>query len=316
MVNIICLKKTISTKKFNNYRVDKVLSKLFPKYSRSIIKKNILKNYLYVNNVMINSPDFKIFKGDILQIKIEIYKKNFNIPEKIFLDIIYEDYYLLVINKPSSLVVHPGLKNTTGTLLNGLLYYNINMNKIPRAGIIHRLDKDTTGLIIVAKSVPSYFLLKKMMKEREIIRKYKALVYGCVTNGGIINSPIIRDKIRRTCMTVNSIGKISKTYYKIYKKFSNLTLLKLRLETGRTHQIRVHLKSINHPIVGDKKYKCNLNIFYGLEKNIYFKQIKNFHRQALHAYKLIFIHPITKKKIILKSNLPKDIQNLILNLKK
>ncbi|CAL4322507.1 Ribosomal large subunit pseudouridine synthase D [Buchnera aphidicola (Periphyllus testudinaceus)] len=315
MNNTVFLKKIISKKKFNKCRVDKVLSKLFPKYSRSNFKKSILKNYLYVNNSIVNSPNFKIKKGDFLNIKLKIEKKCI-FPEDIFLDIIYEDKYLLVINKPSSLVVHPGIKNFKGTLLNGLIYHFKNIKKLPRAGIIHRLDKDTTGLIIVAKTVSSYCLLKKMMKLRKIIRKYKALVLGKVLYGGFVNSPIQRNKNRRTCMTINCLGKKSVTHYKVKKKFKNSTFLKLRLETGRTHQIRVHMLSINHPIVGDKKYKCNLNNFFKLKKNNNsFKLIKNFNRQALHAYKIIFIHPITKKKIILKSKLPKDMNNLISNLK-
>ncbi|NIG99276.1 MAG: RluA family pseudouridine synthase [Buchnera aphidicola (Periphyllus acericola)] len=311
MKNTIILNKIITTNNFNKIRLDKVLSILFSKYSRTVFKKSILNNNVYINNVLINSPRFKVKKGDFLKIKLIFETMDFFVPEKMYLDIIYEDKYLLVINKPSSLVVHPGFKNNNYTLLNGLLYYNKIFFKLPRAGIIHRLDKDTTGLIIIAKKMSSYFLLIKMMKKRKIIRKYKAVVLGKIKNGGFINAPIIRNKKKRTCMVVNQLGKNSITHYKILKNFNYSTLLKLRLETGRTHQIRVHMFYIRHPIVGDLKYKINYNYFCGLEQSKSFKFIKIFPRQALHAYKLIFSHPIKKKKIFLKINLPKDMENLL-----
>ncbi|CAL4322491.1 RluA family pseudouridine synthase [Buchnera aphidicola] len=315
MKNLICLHQVVLKKKFNKYRLDKFLSIIFSEYSRNHFKKCILENCVYVNNKIINSPDFKIMKGDFLYVKFFSKKINIFSPKKMFLDIVYEDKYLLIINKSSALVVHPGFGNYTGTLLNGLINKYPFIKKIPRAGIIHRLDKDTSGLIIVAKTFSAYFLLKKMMKKRKIIREYQAIVLGKIKYGGLINAPISRNIKKRTCMQVNSNGKQAITYYSIKKIYKNYTLLKIRLKTGRTHQIRVHMLYIKHPIIGDQKYKCNYNLFQGLTESSEFNRIKSFPRQALHAYKVIFIHPITKKKIFVKLNLPQDMLEF-LSLKK
>jgi 23S rRNA pseudouridine1911/1915/1917 synthase len=311
MKNLIFLHQIVPKKKFNRYRLDKILSIFFSKYSRSHFKRCILKNCVYVNNRIINSPDFKIMKGDFLYVKFFTKKTNNLSPEKIFLNIVYEDKYLLIVNKQSSLVVHPGFGNYSGTLLNGLINRYKYIKKIPRAGIIHRLDKDTSGLIIVAKTSTSYFLLKKMMKNREIIREYKAIVLGQIKYGGLINAPISRNIKKRTCMAVNSFGKKAITYYFVKKVYKYYTLLKLRLETGRTHQIRVHMLYIKHPILGDKKYKYNFNFFPGLQKSSEFYKIKNFPRQALHAYKISFIHPIINKRIFIKLKLPQDMLDFL-----
>ncbi|USS94390.1 RluA family pseudouridine synthase [Buchnera aphidicola] len=311
MKNLIFLRNVVLKKKFNKYRLDKFLSLSYPKYSRNHFKKCILKNCVFVNNTIVNSPDFRIMKGDSLNVKFFSKQSDNLSPQKMSLDIVYEDKYLLVINKKPSLVVHPGFGNDTGTLLNGLINYYKFIKKIPRAGIIHRLDKDTSGLIIIAKTFLSYLLLKKMMKKREITREYQAIVLGKIKYGGCINAPISRNLKKRTCMTVSSFGKHAITYYSIKKKYRYYTLLKIRLKTGRTHQIRVHMLYIQHPILGDKKYRCNYNIFKGLEKSSEFYKVKNFPRQALHAYKINFIHPITKKKIVIRLNLPKDMQNFL-----
>ncbi|NIH16555.1 MAG: RluA family pseudouridine synthase [Buchnera aphidicola (Periphyllus lyropictus)] len=316
MKRLVLLTKIVSKKIFNKNRIDKFLAQCFKKYSRNHFKKCIIKKYVTVNDKIITSPDFKIKKGDIIHVKYYYKVVNYFTPEKIFLNIIYEDKYCLVINKPHSLVVHPGHGNYSGTLLNGLIYYYKDILNIPRAGIIHRLDKDTTGLIIIAKTISMYFLLKKMMKLRKIHREYKALVFGKIKNEGLINAPIGRNKFKRTCMAVTLDGKESLTYYTVKKKYKFFTLLKLKLLTGRTHQIRVHMLHIKHPILGDQKYKCNLNFFKGFNNSILFNKVKNFHRQVLHAYKIKFIHPFKNKIIKLKIKFPQDIKKLLSILKK
>ncbi|MCW5197562.1 23S rRNA pseudouridine(1911/1915/1917) synthase RluD [Buchnera aphidicola] len=314
MKNFILLEKKVPKKIFNRIRIDKVLPKLFPIFSRNYFKKCINKNYVLVNNIIITSPNFKIMEGDILNIKIFFKQEKFFLPQKIKLNIVYEDTFLLIINKPSSLVVHPGYGNSHNTLLNGLIFYYKNIITIPQNGIVHRLDKDTTGLIIIAKTISTYFILKKMIKLRKIYREYDAIVLGKIKFGGMINAPIKRHKFKRTHMTVSINGKTAITHYKIKKKFNTCTWLKVKLETGRTHQIRVHMLYIKHPIVGDKKYKYYLNFFKDLNNSKLYSVIKSFPRQALHASKLKFFHPITNKKMYFKINLPQDMINLIYKL--
>ncbi|CAL4322561.1 Ribosomal large subunit pseudouridine synthase D [Buchnera aphidicola (Chaitophorus sp. 3695)] len=315
MKNFILLEKKVPKKIFNQFRIDKALSKLFPICSRNYFKRCIHKGYVLVNNIIIKSPDFKIMEGDILNVKKFFKKDKSLVSEKINLSIVYEDKFLLIINKPSSLVVHPGYGNKHNTLLNGLIFYYKNIKKIPQTGIVHRLDKDTTGLIIIAKTISSYFILKKMIKLRKINREYDAVVLGKIKFGDVINAPIKRHKFYRTHMTVSLDGRNAVTHYKVRKKFSTCTWLKIRLETGRTHQIRVHMLYIKHPIVGDKKYKYYLNFFKDLNNNSkLFNVIKNFPRQALHASKLKFFHPITNKKMSFKIGLPQDMIELIYKL--
>ncbi|WP_246208940.1 RluA family pseudouridine synthase [Enterobacteriaceae endosymbiont of Donacia vulgaris] len=232
------------------------------------------------------------------------------------LNIVYDDKYVLVINKPTNLVVHPANKNQNNTLFNSLLYYYPDLRDIPRAGIIHRLDKNTTGLMIIAKNMNSYLFLKKELKNHNIIREYEAIVYGIIKTNGIINYPIKRIyKKHNIYMQINSLGKKAITKYFIKNIFENHTHLRIRLHTGRTHQIRVHLSYINHSIVGDPVYKKFQNIC--LIKNFYKKKInKIIQRQALHACYLKFMHPFFNINIKLFSILPNDINNLINFLKK
>ncbi|CAL4322786.1 Ribosomal large subunit pseudouridine synthase D [Buchnera aphidicola (Chaitophorus populicola)] len=311
MKSFILLEKKVPKKIFNKSRIDIVLSKLFLIYSRNYFKQCILKGYVLVNNSIIRNPDYKVMERDIINIKIFLKKEKFFIPEKINLNIIYEDEFLLILNKSSSLVVHPGHGNSHNTLLNGLIFYYKNIKNIPQSGIVHRLDKDTTGLIIIAKTIVSYFVLKKMIKLRKICREYDAIVLGKIKYGGTINAPIARDRIKRTHMTVSLDGRNAITHYRVKKRFKACTWLKIRLETGRTHQIRVHMLYIKHPIVGDQKYKYYLNFFKNLRNSKLFHVIRSFPRQSLHASQLKFLHPITNKKMCFKINLPKDIIDLI-----
>ncbi len=299
-------------------RIDKTIKKIIKNISRNRIKKLIIKKYVYLNKKNIIKPSKKIKYKD--KIKIYNLKKNKNKPianKKIKINKIYEDKYLLIINKNKNVVMHPGAGNLQNTLMNTLMYYYPDVyKKVPRCGIIHRLDKDTTGLIIIAKNIKSYNFLIKKIKEKKITRIYKTLVYGKIKSNGIINKPISRNKYKRTTMSININGKKAITKYKIIKIFSFCTLLKVKLYTGRTHQIRVHMNYIKHPIVGEKIY-TNKNIYKNLKISLNIKkEIKKLNRQALHAYKLKFLHPIKKNKIILLSKLPIDLIKLINKIKK
>lgn len=293
-------------------RLDKALSILLPIYSRSLLKKWILNNQVQVDNVVCNKPA-KIIVGKNIVVYEKIDQNKNEIPEDIPLNIIYEDEYLLVINKPSGLVVHPGAGNLTGTMLNGLLFKLKDNVKIPRSGIVHRLDKDTTGLIVVAKTVFSYFKLVHQLKIRKIIREYKTIVHGILNTNGTLCYPIKRHPIKRTQMAVNNEGKSAITHYKILKRFREHTYLKIRLETGRTHQIRVHMSYINHSIVGDPIYS-NLNCLQKCSSRNKHIRIDNFHRQALHATMIRLVHPITNKLIEWKVSIPEDMKKLMQNL--
>jgi len=295
---------------FSGQRLDLVLSKLFKEYSRSYLKNLIIMNRVCVDKNIINQPDKKILGGEILTIYPFSKDVLFNVPEKIFLNIIYEDDHILVINKPAGLVVHPGPGNEKGTILNSLLYHYKNIKYIPRAGIVHRLDKDTSGLMVIAKTFFSYNCLLELLKKRKIIREYEGVVKGKMISGGTINKPIMRHRTKRTCMMVHKLGKKSVTHYKIINRFKSYTHIAIRLETGRTHQIRVHMLYIKYPLVGDPFYggsQIQLNCRKDEDNN----KIYKFSRQALHANRLSFHHPINKNLMSWTIPLPQDMQELI-----
>ncbi len=295
-------------------RLDLNIKNFIKKYSRNKIINLIKNKYVKINNKIITKPSKKIKNKDIIIIKYK--KKKRYIPSKISLNIVYEDKYLIIINKKNNIIVHPGAGNTKNTILNSIIYYYPKIyKKIPRCGIIHRLDKNTTGLLIISKKIEVYNKLINYMKKRKISRIYKTIVFGKINKNGIINIPISRNKYKRTIMSVNKKGKKAITYYKIIKKFSFCTFIKVILCTGRTHQIRVHMNYINHPIIGEKIY-TNKNIKkYKIPYNVK-KKIKKLNRQALHAYLIKFKHPINKKKIKIKIKLPKDIKKLLDEIKK
>lgn len=298
----------------NGKRLDKALSEIFNEYSRSQIKKLILQGNVQINFETIKLPKKKVLGGEKVFLKkfkeIDFFKEAQNIP----LNIIYEDNDLIIINKPYNFVVHPGYGNSNGTLLNALLYYYPKISNVNRAGIVHRLDKNTTGLMIVAKNIKSYNILVELIKKRKIIREYEAIVHGNLMHNGIINEPISRNKFKRTLMSVDKFGKEAITKYSIIKNFKFHTHLRIRLETGRTHQIRVHMKYINHPVVGDKIYGLK-NLFLSKKISKKIKKTYDFNRQALHASLLRIYHPITFVKMEWRIPLPNDMNKLIKFLK-
>ncbi|WP_159714615.1 23S rRNA pseudouridine(1911/1915/1917) synthase RluD [Blochmannia endosymbiont of Camponotus nipponensis] len=310
------IKPMVVRKSQSGKRLDCVLSELLANYSRSQIKHWILSKKVNVNNQTVILPKKKMIGGEFIQIKNVINVNNSIVPQDIPLNIVYEDNDILVINKARNMVVHPGAGNFSGTVLNALLYKYPSIRKVFRAGIVQRLDKDTTGLMVIAKNVIAYYSLLQLFKKRKIIKEYEAVVLGnFLHKEGTVDEPIKRHAIHRTRMAVNPMGKSAITHYSIIESFNMYTRIRIRLETGRTHQIRVHMAYINHPLLGDQKYGKLMCFNKGApdELNNY---LHAFNRQALHATTLQLHHPITKVKMQWDIPLPKDIKKLINILRK
>lgn len=283
-------------------RLDQTLATLFPEYSRENLKQWILDGSCLINNQIL-LPKYKVKGGESINITAHAKTKNQDWQaQDLPLNIVYEDQDILIINKPSNLVMHPASGNWTGTLLNALLNYHSELKFLPRAGIVHRLDKDTSGLVIIAKTLLAYNNLILQFKNHTIIKTYEAIILGQLIAGGTLNAPIGRHPHNRLKMDVIAYGKPAITHYRVLKKFKNHTHIKLEIETGRTHQIRVHMNHIHHPIFGDRLYAPSR-----LENT----QIKNFPRQALHAKELRFKHPSSNKDLHFKIDLPQDMQTLL-----
>ena len=295
--------------KFKGKRLDLALSKLFPEHSRSRIQSWIKAGKVEVNNSKYKQRNV-VNSGDIIKINTTLKSIDKHQAEHIGLDVIHEDNAIIVLNKPAGLVVHPGAGNQKHTLVNALLHFDEKLDVLPRAGIIHRLDKDTTGIMIIARTIESYTYLVNELQKRNIKRNYKAIICGQLVAGGVIENKIGRHPVHRTKMAVTDKGKLATTHYRIIKKFQHYTYLDIQLGTGRTHQIRVHMNNEKHPIIGDPLYGKNTFIKKGIDASLR-EFIKNFKRQALHAYNLEFTHPISKKIISLKAELPDDMNNLI-----
>ena len=295
--------------KFKGKRLDLALSKLFPEHSRSRIQSWIKAGEVEVNNSKYKQRNV-VNSGDIIKINTTLKSIDKHQAEHIDLDVIHEDKAIIILNKPAGLVVHPGAGNQKHTLVNALLHFDEKLDVLPRAGIIHRLDKDTTGIMIIARTIESYTYLVNELQKRNIKRNYKAIICGQLVTGGVIENKIGRHPVHRTKMAVTDKGKLATTHYRIIKKFQHYTYLDIQLGTGRTHQIRVHMNNEKHPIIGDPLYGKNTFIKKGINASLR-EFIKNFKRQALHAYNIEFTHPISKKVINLKAELPEDMNNLI-----
>ena len=295
--------------KFKGKRLDLALSKLFPEHSRSRIQSWIKAGAVAVNNSKYKQRNV-VNSGDIIKINTTLKSIDKNQAEHISLDVIHEDKAIIILNKPAGLVVHPGAGNQKHTLVNALLHFDEKLDVLPRAGIIHRLDKDTTGIMIIARTIESYTYLVNELQKRNIKRNYKAIICGQLVAGGVIENKIGRHPVHRTKMAVTDKGKLATTHYRIIKKFQHYTYLDIQLGTGRTHQIRVHMNNEKHPIIGDPLYGKNTFIKKGINASLR-EFIKNFKRQALHAYNLEFTHPVSKKIISLNAELPDDMNNLI-----
>jgi len=286
-------------------RLDQVLHILFPEYSRSRLQEWIKQNVVKLDGLIASNQKIKIKSGQIITIdalqEIHAQAKPQNIP----LNIIYEDDTIIVINKQVGLVVHPGAGISDSTLMNALLHHAPELKTIPRAGIIHRLDKDTSGLLVIAKTLTAHTKLVAELQERKIKREYEAVVYGAMITGGTVAASIGRHPLKRTSMAVREEGKEAITHYRVLERFRDYTYIKVNLETGRTHQIRVHMVHIGHPIVGDQLYGGR----FKLPKNASIELIsflKKFNHQALHARRLGLVHPKTGKFIEFVAELPED----------
>tara|TARA_B100000586_G_scaffold94265_1_gene67190 strand:+ start:862 stop:1842 length:981 start_codon:yes stop_codon:yes gene_type:complete len=305
----------------NNLRLDKYLASKLKKVTRSQIKKIILKKNSRINGKIVSSPSQKIKSGNSIEILIVENRSEYIKPEKINIDIVYEDKEIIVVNKPSGMVVHPGAGNKKGTLVNGLLYLYkkslSNLNGLSRPGIVHRIDKETSGLLVVAKSNFAHANLAKQFSDHSIKRKYLALIWGVVRplNGKIVTL-LSRSKKNRQLMSVSEMsGKKAITNYKTLKVFNSkeipkISLIECVLETGRTHQIRVHLAHKGNGLVGDKKYGKKKLGFRKINKK-FEKILYSFERQALHAKSLGFKHPTKNAFVSFDSKLPKDLKKML-----
>lgn len=290
-------------------RLDQALARMFPEYSRSRLKSWLLQGFITVDERAMRPRD-PVAGGEsvLLQSQPEISVKSE--PEALDLDIIFEDEDCLVVNKPVGLVVHPGAGNPRGTLMNGLLHHAPGLDQLPRAGIIHRLDKGTSGLLLVAKTLQAQTALTRELAEREIARHYLAVCAGVLTGGGSIKEPIGRHPVDRLKMSVQRDGKPAVTHYRVIRRFAAHTYVSVQLETGRTHQIRVHFAHRRHALVGDQTYGGRLAIPAGASDRLR-DALRQFRHQALHAEKLAFAHPRSGENIDLQRAPPADFADLL-----
>jgi len=290
-------------------RLDQALASLFPDYSRSRLQTWTREGRVSVNGEQWRPRD-KVSMGDRLQLRAVAEDQVACVPQDIPLDIVFEDEHLLVVNKPAGLVVHPAAGNPDGTLQNGLLYHDPDLIELPRAGIVHRLDKDTTGLMVIGRSQAAYKRLVDAIAARAVKREYRALVIGGMPAGGTIDMPIGRHPSQRTRMAVNPMGKPSVTHFRVLEHFRGHTLLKVILETGRTHQIRVHMAHLRHPIFGDQVYGGRLQLPGGASEAL--KQVlRGFRRQALHAKRLQLQHPVSGRSMRFECAIPADMRAVV-----
>lgn len=292
-------------------RLDQALAQLLPDWSRSRLQAWVLGKQVCVDE-MEASPKQKVWGGEKIQVKPQPHPaESAHVAEAIPLAIVYEDNALIVVNKPAGMVVHPGSGNWQGTMLNALLHHATQLGGVPRAGIVHRLDKDTSGLLVVAKTLEAQTSLVRQLQKHTVKRDYLALVQGHIFHDGLVDAPVGRHPIQRTKMAVSRSGKEARTHYRILEHFDDCTLLQCSLETGRTHQIRVHMHFLDHPLVGDPVYG-------GKPKKIaqeIGQLITRFPRQALHAQKLELTHPQSGKAMTWETALPEDMERLLQTLR-
>ena len=292
-------------------RFDQALAEMFPDYSRSRLSGWIKSGAVTLDGAQ--APPRQLLRGgEQVCLQVELENEVSSAPEDIALAVVHEDAHLLVLDKPAGLVVHPGAGNPAGTLLNALLHHDPRLAELPRAGIVHRLDKDTSGLMVVARTLPTYTALVDLLSRHEVERQYEAVVLGTMVAGGTVDAPIGRsmgDRLRQAVRDEED-GKRAVTHYRLRERFRAHSLLQCQLETGRTHQIRVHLAHIGHPLVGDPLYGGGLKLPKGASADLV-AVLRGFRRQALHAEKLSFIHPVTGEALSFDAERPADQRVLI-----
>jgi len=290
-------------------RLDVALSEMLPDYSRSKITAWIKSGDALINNKAFKPKD-KVNGSQVVMLSLNKKQNNDWSAENIALNIVFEDEDIIIINKPFGLVTHPGAGNWNGTLANALLYYDPKLSKLDRAGIVHRLDKNTSGLMVIARNGKSQKYLVEQLQSHSVVREYSAIVYGHMISGGSVNDPIGRDPKDRIKQAVSSNGKDATTHYRVIDRFKSHTHVKAILETGRTHQIRVHLSHIGYPLLGDPMYGGRIR-FPKKASEILKESLLGFKRQALHSKKLTLNHPSTGEPMSWKAPLPDDMLKLL-----
>lgn len=297
---------------YGGLRLDQMLARMLPEYSRSRLQEWITEGQVTVNGELASSKQ-KVWGKEVVEVVPQsLASEQPYLPEDIPLDIVYEDDSVLIINKPVGLVVHPGSGNWQGTLLNALLHHAPQLGEVPRAGIVHRLDKDTSGLLVVAKTLIAQTDLVRQLQARTVSREYLAIAHGEVERNGKVDAPIDRHPSQRTKMAVVEGGKPAITHYLVVESFPGCTLLRCKLETGRTHQIRVHMASIRHPLVGDHIYIKGAQKCPPQMRDI----LGAFPRQALHAERLGLMHPETGEWMSWQVDMPADMQQLLAEIRR
>ena len=308
MVSHISLKAEV-TEGLSGNRLDQIAAKLFPEYSRARLQSWIREGALLVNGKQLRPRD-KLEEGDCLIVEAELESAETWVAQEMPLSIVYEDEHLLVINKATDVVVHPAAGHQQGTLLNGLLYHCPSQKELPRAGIVHRLDKDTTGLMVVAKSLIAHANLVDQLQQRSVSREYEAVVQGVLTGGGTIEKELGRHPVNRKKRAVVEMGQEAVTHYRVIERFRGHTHVQVNLETGRTHQIRVHMAYLNHALVGDQLYGGRFQLPSACSKKMV-DCLRGFKRQALHARKLELDHPASGERMSWQASTPTDMVELI-----
>ncbi|MBU1190737.1 MAG: 23S rRNA pseudouridine(1911/1915/1917) synthase RluD [Gammaproteobacteria bacterium] len=290
-------------------RLDQVLAELFPDYSRSRLQQWVRAGEVLVDGAQRKAKD-RVLGGEQIRIAAELEEATGVMAQDITLDVVYEDQDLLVINKPAGMVVHPAAGNPDGTLQNALLHYDASLNTVPRAGIVHRLDKDTSGLLVVARNLTAHQSLVAQLQARTVKREYLALVWGLLVAGGTVDAPIGRHSTDRKRMAVTSFGKPAITHYRIETRYRGHTLVRVNLETGRTHQIRVHMTHLRYPLLGDPVYGGRPRVPAGMSATAR-AAVLAFNRQALHATRLSLRHPANDEVMEWHAPLPADMVEII-----
>ena len=290
-------------------RLDQVLAELFSDYSRSKLQTWVKAGRVQVNGLALKPKD-KLVGGETIALDAEAEIVVIAEPEPIPLEILFEDESLLIVNKPAGLVVHPAVGNWNGTLLNALLNHDPNLETLPRAGIVHRIDKETSGLLMIAKTLQAHNSLTQQLQDRDITREYLAITRGRMTAGGTVDEPIGRHATDRKRYAVRENGKHAVTHYRVGQRFTRHTLVQVKLETGRTHQIRVHMAHIRFPLLGDQIYGGRFQMPPDCSEQLE-KELRSFKRQALHAAKLGLQHPVTDEYCEWEQPLPDDMIRLL-----
>ena len=297
------------TEKNSATRLDQALSSLMPDYSRSKIQEWIQSGFIFLNGKACK-PKQQVYVGDLIELDVPFIAKLVDKPENIAFEILHQDSDVFVINKPANLVVHPAAGHDNGTLVNGLLNIDPNLEQLSRAGIVHRLDKDTTGVMVVARTLKAHASLVDQLQRREVKREYVAITQGVVTAGRTIEAEIARHPQNRKKMSVQKHGKPAITHFQVARKFAHHSLIDVQLETGRTHQIRVHMAHINYPLLGDPVYGGRPRVPAGINSDLANK-LRGFKRQALHARRLSFKRPGHDEHCSFEAAIPQDLQIML-----